>query len=142
MSFTKAAVGASLLCVLHLVAMLSSALAAEAKIVKVIDGDTFTADLHVGFDIVLSGQTVRIYGFDAWELSRARRTVNVTDAEIAKGKSAKIALEQLLRGAERVEVREVMGRDPFGRRLLEVYADGKEVGRTMRDKGHERKDQE
>ena len=36
-------------------------------VTKVVDGDTIKCDIDLGFDIVLSNQTVRLYGVDAPE---------------------------------------------------------------------------
>ena len=104
--------------------------------IRVLDGDTFYCDIDLGFDIVLKEQVVRIYNFDAWETSRRRQTVVVTDREIAMGKVAKLNLEQLLKGI--VTVVESGHFDPYGRRSLWVFSNGKEVGAIMRAAGMER----
>jgi len=107
--------------------------------VKIHDGDTFVADIVLGFDIVLAQQTVRIFAFDAWEVSRQRQTVTITDGELAKGQLAKAALEKLFASGV-VTVVESGKRDPYGRRSLWVFVDGKEVGALMRADGWERHD--
>ena len=43
----------------------------KAKVTKVIDGDTIKCDIDLGFDIVMSNQTIRLYGIDTPE-SRTR----------------------------------------------------------------------
>ena len=43
----------------------------KAKVTKVVDGDTIKCDIDLGFDIVLSNQTIRLYGIDTPE-SRTR----------------------------------------------------------------------
>jgi endonuclease YncB( thermonuclease family) len=120
-----------------------AARSAEAVNITVIDGDTFRASIELGFGVVLKDQTVRIYKFDAWETAKHRQTLDLSplewNEEIRKGISAKFALEKLLKEAKKVEVREVQGRDPWGRLLLECYADGLHVGDTMTAKGHARK---
>ena len=52
--------------------------------------------------------------------------------------SEKRALNGLLLTAKRVEVRETTDKDPWGRMVLEVYADGVYVAEYMKAKGHER----
>jgi endonuclease YncB( thermonuclease family) len=120
-----------------------AARSAEAVGITVIDGDTFRASIELGFGVVLKDQTVRIYKFDAWETAKHRQTLDLSplewNEEIRKGISAKFALEKLLKEAKRVEVREVQGRDPWGRLLLECYADGLHVGDEMTKRGHQRK---
>ena len=43
----------------------------KAVVVKIIDGDTIDVDVHLGFDVVLSKQRVRLHGIDTPE-SRTR----------------------------------------------------------------------
>lgn len=117
----------------------------DIEVEKVHDADTFTATIHLGFDIQLKSQTIRIDGFDAWEITRTRRTVKVTDDEITKGKEALKDLKQIFNESKRIYV--VPGkrlRDNYGRLLLKVYVEDPELGSTevgevMRDLGHERK---
>lgn len=129
--------------VLLLSAIVANVLGAELSNITCLDGDTVKADIDVGFDIVLKEQTIRIYKFDAWETARHRQTLELSplqwQEEMRKGMSAKMALQSILKTAKQVTVHEVSGRDPYGRRLLELYADGKYVADLMREKGHERK---
>lgn len=113
--------------------------AAELANIKVIDGDTFRADIQLGFGVTLPAQDVRVMGFDAWETSYRRKTVNIVPSELVRGQQAKKALEKLLSGAKIVTAIEPTDKDPYGRRLLWVYADGKEIGAILRAQGHERK---
>jgi len=39
----------------------------KAKVTKVIDGDTIRCDIDLGFDIIMSNQTIRLYGIDTPE---------------------------------------------------------------------------
>ena len=129
--------------VLLLSAIVANVLGAELSNITCLDGDTVKADIDVGFDIVLKQQTIRIYKFDAWETAKHRQTLELSplqwQEEMRKGMSAKMALQSILKTAKQVTVHEVSGRDPYGRRLLELYADGKYVADLMREKGHERK---
>lgn len=122
-----------------LLLLTATASAAECRHVRVLDGDTFVSDIELGFDVVLHQQTIRIHGYDAWESSYRRQTIVFAQDELAKGALAKAALEKLLGSASKVTVSEVAGRDPYGRRLLDCYADGVNVGDTLRKLGHERK---
>jgi len=134
---------AGIIAALFLAAVVNTARPAELVNVTVLDGDTVRADIDIGFDIILKQQTIRIYNFDAWEASKARRTLDLSplqwQEEIRKGMSAKMALTGILKNAKQVTVHEVSGRDPYGRRLLMLYADGKDVADTMKEKGHQRK---
>ncbi len=124
--------------VLALLLLTSTAAAAECRNIRVLDGDTIVSDIALGFDVVLHQQTIRIHNYDAWETSYRRQTIEYATDEMAKGALAKAALEKLLGSASKVTVQEVAGRDPYGRRLLDVYADGGSVGETLRAQGHER----
>ena len=124
----------SLIAALAIVAVIAKG--AELRRIRCLDGDTIVADISLGFDVVLAQQTIRIHNYDAWETSYRRQTIEYATDELAKGALAKAALEKLLTG--KVTVLEVAGRDPYGRRLLEVYADGVNVGETLRAQGHER----
>ena len=139
MKYLVALIAAALL----LSAIVANVLGAELSNITCLDGDTVKADIDVGFDIVLKQQTIRIYKFDAWETARHRQTLELSplqwQEEMRKGMSAKMALQSILKTAKQVTVHEVSGRDPYGRRLLELYADGKYVADLMREKGHERK---
>lgn len=134
---------AGIIAALFLAAVVNTARPAELSNITCLDGDTVKADIDVGFDIVLKEQTIRIYKFDAWETAKHRQTLELSplqwQEEMRKGMSAKMALQSILKTAKQVTAHEVSGRDPYGRRLLELYADGKYVADLMREKGHERK---
>ncbi len=130
---------ATIAAIVLLTCIVKACYSAEARSIVVLDGDTVRADIHLGFDVVLREQTIRLFGFDAWEVSRRRRTVQVDEAEMAKGEKAKAALAKLVHEAKRVEVVESGERDPFGRRSCSVYVDGKSLADIMRRNGHERK---
>lgn len=122
----------------------SKARGAEVRSYRVVDGDTLEATVRIEFGYVLPAQIYRVYGFDAWESRRIRKSLKLTPAqwnvEVVKGRAAKAALESLLKSASVIELREVkaLRGDPYGRELVELYADGKEVGAIMRSQGHER----
>jgi len=43
----------------------------KAKVTKIVDGDTIKCDIDLGFDTILSNQTIRLFGIDTPE-SRTR----------------------------------------------------------------------
>ncbi len=87
------------------------------------DGDTITKgsiDLGWGRSIVIGpdGEAagIRAAGYDAWEVTKGRRTVEVTDDEIRKGIKARDALGILISGGQGQLYAEDSGqRDPYGR---------------------------
>ena len=83
--------------------------------IRVIDGDTVEADIHLPLDIVVQKQSIRLAGYDAWESSKRRRSVNVTDEEVIKGKEATEALEALLAsGSVSIKILSERSRDSYG----------------------------
>lgn len=108
--------------------------------VEVIDGDTIRADIALGYDVLLHRQTIRADNYDAWESSRARRTVEITDEEIVAGKQAKVDLESLIQSGSRVWLIPCSDREPHGRRLghwIVETADGEiDVAAWMRKRNH------
>ncbi|WP_163265339.1 thermonuclease family protein [Chelativorans alearense] len=84
----------------------------EARVVRVIDGDTFVAEAHVwpGQTVTVS---VRLRGVDAPEIrSRCER-------EKIAGKTSRSALERLIGGAT-VQIRNIGGDKYYGRVLADV----------------------
>ena len=113
--------------------------------VAVIDGDTINADIYLGRDVLLRDQRIRLEGVDAWETSRRRRSVTVTDDEIEKGQAAAKALSALVRESQ-VQCLTDGGRDVYGRclgRLRLIQRDGSviEAEGWMRANGHDRNEQ-
>ena len=125
--------------IVALLLLTAPAQAAELRHIRVLDGDTVVANIELGFDVILHQQTIRIHGYDAWESSYRRQTIVFAQDELAKGALAKAALEKLLGSASKVTVNEVAGRDPYGRRILDLKVDGVDVVPLLRAAGHERK---
>jgi hypothetical protein len=64
---------------------------------QVHDADTLADGvIRLPFGAAIAGRSIRA-DFDAWEITKGRQTVKVTDEEIAKGKAARDALVELLR---------------------------------------------
>ena len=107
----------------------------RAKINKVVDGDTVDVDIELGFDIVLTGQRVRIMGIDTPE-SRTSDPV-----EKVFGLAAKNRLKELLGPTAVLKTQiEKDGDDAkgkFGRILGDFVApDGRMVTEIMIEEGH------
>ena len=108
----------------------------------VLDGDTIVVDVLLPWSVVLNDRSVRMQGYDAWEISKKRKTVRVTDAEIERGKAAREALVQILSAAEAVYLTPSDRHDPYGRltAYVSLLYDGQliEVSEWMREHGHTR----
>lgn len=99
---------------------------AWAKIRHVVDGDTFDADLRYPWGVSLLNERIRCLGYDACEVSRRRRSVDVTDEEIVVGKKATAALRRLLSEADTVYLipsPDESARGPWGRIQAVVWID-------------------
>jgi micrococcal nuclease len=107
----------------------------RAKVNRVVDGDTVDIDIELGFDIVLTGQRVRIMGIDTPE---SRTSDNV---EKVFGLAAKNRLKELLGKTAILKTQiEKDGDDAkgkFGRILADFVApDGRMVTEIMIEEGH------
>lgn len=113
----------------------------RAEIIEVKDGDTVTARIELGWGVSLVDD-VRLLDLDAWETSKRRKTVMVSDEEIVKGKIAKEFLADLVKGRQLYCLR-TNQREVYGRILTKFYfydRDNKlvDVSATMKENGHER----
>lgn len=115
--------------------------------VSIYDGDTLTADISVGLDVVIKERTIRLKDFDAPEITRIRRTVDISDKELEVGKQAKefvtaLASKHLFAISETLGLKE--SKDPYGRLVSVVYyydtptAKWKPLYEILRSKGFER----
>ena len=99
--------------------------------IRVVDADTIDADIMLPLGVTLTGTRIRLSDFDAWESSKRRRTVNVTDEEVVKGKHASKLLEMLVESSQRSVLLLAEGdRDVYGRvlgRMVVYDADGQRV---------------
>jgi hypothetical protein len=109
--------------------------------VRCVDGDTIHADLVMQFGLTIRDKTIRAAGYDAFELSHVRRTVNVSEVEIARGKIAKAGLEELIASGT-LYAADTGKVDPYGRLLAELWVlkrgEWISVGAWMRANHHVR----
>lgn len=116
------------------------------RVHRVVDGDTIEADVLLPFDVALLHQKIRCSDYDAWESSKRRSSVDVTDAEVTKGKAATKDLKELLDSMPIIWLLPADEcRDNYGRLLGRLYvADGKRkafpVSEWMTARGHVRPD--
>ncbi|OGX45061.1 MAG: hypothetical protein A3G38_02570 [Omnitrophica WOR_2 bacterium RIFCSPLOWO2_12_FULL_51_8] len=93
----------------------------ETEILKVIDGDTFTAAVKLGFGFT-TVQTLRLRALDAPEI------------ESAEGREAKEFLERMIRPGSQVLLRTHRS-DKYDRYLADVFVDGDYVNQKLVDEG-------
>lgn len=111
--------------------------------VRVIDGDTLVGDIDLPLDVTLRRQVIRFApDFDAWELTRRRGTVLVTDDEIVRGHAARDDLvRELAKGALQIVV---LRRGVYGRIEATPYVVTKDgvvidVIKVLKAAGHARR---
>jgi micrococcal nuclease len=107
----------------------------RAKVNRVVDGDTVDIDIELGFDIVLTGQRVRIMGIDTPESRTSDKVEKIF------GLAAKNRLKELLGKTAILKTQiEKDGDDAkgkFGRILADFVApDGRMVTEIMIEEGH------
>lgn len=117
-----------------------------ATVREIHDADTFHADIALPWGEGILNRPVRLLGFDAWEVTRARRTVGpITDAELARGAAARAALRGLLADSEAAYLQPgPKALDPYGRLLGRLWLRPKggggliDVAEWMKQHGHDR----
>lgn len=84
-----------------------------------VDGDTFDADVNLGFDVTFSNQRFRMYGIDAYETSLKRGT---DEAGKAKGIEIKNNLNQIINAGTQLIIETFKDpKDKYGRYLAVVW---------------------
>lgn len=101
----------------------------NAKLDRVVDGDTVDALVDLGFD-TWKKVRIRLYGIDAWE-SRTRDL-----EEKAKGLEAKDRLIELLAANDNEFVLLSHGVGKFGRCLGSLFIDNMNINQTLVTEGH------
>jgi endonuclease YncB( thermonuclease family) len=96
----------------------------DSKVTRVIDGDTFEAQVELGFNVSIH-VTVRVFGCDAWE-------VHGCDKE--QGIEAKEYVSSLI-GGNRVELTPHK-QDSFGRWLCDVSYKKRDLVKILAEKGY------
>ena len=81
----------------------------EATLVKVVDGDTVDVDIHLGFNVALSKQRIRIMGIDAPE-SRTSDPTEKVFGLAAKSRVKELLNEELLQLVTTDQQHEKFGR--------------------------------
>src|SRR5687768_14784979 len=102
------------------------------KVLRVVDGDTFYADIDLGFQFWCRNQSIRLYGVDAYE-SLGR---NASE----KGQQAKLFTELWLSAAVSPTLwsRKYNDREKYGRIMGEVFSEGNpfSLNQALIDNGH------
>jgi micrococcal nuclease len=105
----------------------------NARLIRVIDADTITADIDLGFN-VWTKATIRLFGIDAWET----RTRDLEEKN--KGLIATERLVELLKSANNEFVLLSKGLDKYGRSLGIIYVgtseDQVDVNQLLITEGH------
>jgi len=106
----------------------------DAKLVKVVDGDTVDVDIDLGFGIKLTNERVRIMGIDTPE-SRTSNKVEKVFGLAAKNRLAELLAEDcILITTENKKGEDEVGK--FGRVLGDFQIGDKSVTQIMIEEGH------
>ena len=106
----------------------------DAKLVKVVDGDTVDVDIDLGFGIKLTNERVRIMGIDTPE-SRTSDKVEKVFGLAAKNRLAALLAEDcILITTENKKGEDEVGK--FGRVLGDFQIGDKSVTQIMIEEGH------
>ena len=117
----------------------------KAEFVEAHDGDTCHLNILLPGHLCLRDVAIRAADYDAWEIAHRTGTV-VTDAERAKGKTAREAFVKLMTEAKLIYVEfDKKTTDSFGRYLVYITILNKDnstikVGEFMEKNGHCRKE--
>lgn len=94
----------------------------KAQVTRAVDGDTFQADIDLGFGVWTRDITFRLYGINAPE-TRVNKTKGITLEEVTKGKEVKLLVENILTANKpSILINSVKDKkEKFGRYLAVVY---------------------
>ena len=108
----------------------------KAKVVNIVDGDTFDVDIKLGYGVVYKDR-LRLKGVDAYETTLRKGT---TPQEKTKGLQAKEYLNTVMLGRN-VFVRSFKNKKgKYGRYIADVYLDtGESVADILESRGFLRK---
>jgi micrococcal nuclease len=104
----------------------------QAKITDVYDGDTVTADIDLGFGIVLHSQKLRLLGINAPELKGDSKPQGMTSRDWLIGK---ILGRDALICTHKDKHTEIDKHDSFGRWLAEIFIDGASLNQQLVELG-------
>lgn len=94
----------------------------EAKITRVVDGDTVHADINLGFNVVLRDVSLRLFGINAPEMKGETHE---------EGKKSQSRLEGLVLGKVVVLKTHKDKREKYGRLLAEIWDGDVDVNKKL-----------
>jgi len=98
----------------------------KAVVTSIHDGDTFTADIDLGFGVWLKKQTIRLFGINAPEIKGEFRSLGLT---------SKDRLSELTINKEILLETIKDKKEKYGRWLGVVSVDGKNVNNLLVEEG-------
>jgi micrococcal nuclease len=98
----------------------------DAYVVSVYDGDTITADIDLGFGIIMKNQKIRLYGIDAPELK---------GLEKLSCQTSKIWLAEKILNKKIVVKTTQDKKEKYGRWLGEIFLNDENINERMVNEG-------
>lgn len=106
------------------------------------DADTLTVDIIMDYNVGIFDVSMRLMDFDAYEITKTRRTVEYYPDELELGRKARTELVTLLKEARKVYIEpgEIAVYARYEGRLFVVTKTGItiEVSKFMKERGHDR----
>ena len=99
----------------------------KARITKVYDGDTVTADIDLGFGVLLKKQKLRLLGINAPELRGDSRPHGILSRDF---------LRDLILDKDVILKTYKDKKGKYGRLLTEIYLDTENINEIMLHEGH------
>ena len=94
----------------------------EAKVTRVVDGDTVHADINLGFNVVLRDVSLRLLGINAPEMKSETQE---------EGKKSRLRLEELVLGKTVVLKTHKDKREKYGRLLAEIWDGDVDINKKL-----------
>lgn len=109
----------------------------KIELVRVKDGDTIVVNIHLGFDIVLKNQAIRIDGYDSPEVKGRGKeeTIKQYRERRKRADAATEALANRLSEGKKISYR-FTGKKSFNRWIAKITVDGLEMSKYMAVNGH------
>jgi len=99
----------------------------HATVISVYDADTITADIDLGFGVILHKQKIRLYGINAPEVRGPEKLEGYRSRDVLR--------EKIMEKVVVLRVSQNFKKGKYGRWLAEIYADEQNLNNWLVDEG-------